>query len=306
MPHIALVTAAAARALRRGPRSAAGRRCMPLDAEVSIVDWDDACGRLVALRCRRAAFVLGLHRAHRRIPDLGRTRQSADPTAQSVRGRALEYRQALPGRTRPTPAWRSCRAVSSNRATTRRARLRSFLANHRRRRRDRGQASDRCRLARYPTACSGARPALPLAHMRQTARCQAQRAAAALSRPRRRGRRDRADPFRWRNSAMPSARARCCGAARRPTSELFAPEQIEAREADADERALARQVLERVAVRRPPGLRAHRPDPRRRRPTAAARTRADRAVTVLRACGAESAARFARCLLERCRSATAG
>ncbi len=130
MPHIALVTTAAARDLDDdlAPLTAALRA---QEAEVSIVDWDDT-------DTDWSRFDLALLRSPwdytQRVPEFlawAARAARADATAQSARRGALEYRQALPRRSRRTPACAIVPSRSSSRARTRRAALDAFLARAR-------------------------------------------------------------------------------------------------------------------------------------------------------------------------------
>ena len=100
-------------------------------------------GRLGRLRPRRPALDLGLLRAPRRVPRLGRARRRGERAAQPGAGAALEHRQALPAAIWSARECRSCRRRSSR------------LASRRRRRRTASSTSSssrRCRRGSNDTA----------------------------------------------------------------------------------------------------------------------------------------------------------
>ena len=300
MPHIALVTAAVARDSDEdlAPLQDA---LHALEAEVSIVDWDDASvdwtrfdaavlrscwdytDRIVefliwAERVGRLTRLLNPFEVVRWNTDKHYLAELADAGVAIVPSRFVE------------PGDDAARA------------LESFLANH----------ADAAEIVVKPAIGAGSR---------DTRRHDRARTDAALAHMRRlldAGRSVLLQPYLERvdeagETALIHFDGQFSHAIRkgpllRPdeeaTSELFAPEQIEAREADAGERALARQVLAampfkvELAYARIDLIRSAAGEP-----VLLELELTEPSLFFAHADG--SAIRFARCLLERCRSAAA-
>ena len=194
MPHVALVTARAARDLDEDlpPLVAA---LGETHAQLSVVDWDDASSGLVGFD---VAVLRSTWDYTQRLPEfLGWAARAAtnDDAAESDRRRALEYRQALP-RASCRRRRAGCAELVRRTGRVRARRNGCFPRRARSANSWSSPASAPARAMRSATAReerdAGNRAcATP-------ARREAQRAAAAVSEPRRRARRDRADVFRRR------------------------------------------------------------------------------------------------------------